>query len=131
MNNPGYIQVVTGLEPGWEGQATNTLDSRGNFIVVLPRLESELFKLRHLLGPSPKIPEKMGRWAIHALRDVLPPPLYRCLLDFYKATAVRLVEQFFLTRNSPPMVKEYMLYCEVRGIIRDADDVEEAGHLLF
>ncbi len=130
MHPYSTLQIVDGRLSGWEKQVLVEADTRRNFIVILPK-SGDLENLCSILGCAPVLPEKLERWGIHALADVLEVKDYQLLLSLYQAYDLRLVEQLKITRNQPPRVKPYILYCEVRGIISDHSSLDEAGETLL
>jgi hypothetical protein len=124
------LKIVDGRVPCWGKEALAEANSRRNFIVILQRPE-ELDDLCASLGCLPTLPEKLERWGIHALADVLEAKDYQLLLSLYRSCDLRLIEQLKITRNQPPRVKPFILYCEVRGIISDHCSLEEAGETLL
>ncbi len=124
------LKIVDGRAPGWEKKALVEGNTKRNFILILQQ-PSDLDILCDMLGCLPRRPEKLERWGIHALADVLEMKEYSLLLGLYEKYDLRLVEQLKLTRNQPPRIKPYILYCEVRGIISDHETLEEAGESLL
>lgn len=124
------IRIVDARKVNWVGKVREAADSKRNFIVILGR-ESDLEVICQELGCSPQLPERLRRWGIHALSEVLEPDGYSQLLSVYESFPVYMVEQLQLTRNHPPRCKPFLLYCEVRGIISDHSSLEDAGNSLL
>ena len=124
------LKIVDCRKSEWVEMVTDAADSKRNFISVL-KLKRDLEVLCEQLGCSPKLPERLYRWGIHALAEVLEPASYSSLLGLYAKYPVFFVEQLQLTRNHPPACQPFLLYCEVRGIISDYSSLEEAGIALL
>ena len=107
----GYktLKIADCRESQWLETVTRIADSRRNFIAILQRAK-DLEPLCERLGCAPRIPERLFRWGIHALAEVLEPQDYSNLLVLYETHPVHLVEQLNLTRNYPPTCKPYLLY---------------------
>jgi hypothetical protein len=108
----------------------STADTKRNFIAIVNQPD-ELDEICDQLGCKTKRPERLYRWGIHALSEVLEPEDYAALLQIYEKYPVYLIEQLQLTRNRPPHCQPYLLYCEVRGIISDHPSLEDAGSSLL
>src|SRR5256885_6359982 len=96
----GYhnLRIADCREAEWLEKVTRIADSRRNFITILERAK-DLESLCHRLGCAPRFPERLFRWGIHALAEVLEPQDYSRLLGLYETYPVHLVEQLNLTRN--------------------------------
>lgn len=120
------LEVVDGRHPAWLKTVVEKADKKRNFAVILND-PSDLKALCQQLECDPEDPpERLQRWGIHAMSEVLETPDYRNLLSLYRTHDIRLVEQLKLERNRPPRIKPFILYCEVRGIISDHDSLESA-----
>jgi hypothetical protein len=120
------LEVVDGRQAGWLEAVVEKADKKRNFVVILNDPE-DLKALCNTLECDPaELPERLQRWGIHAMSEVLETPDYRNLLTLYRSHDIRLVEQLKLERNRPPRVKPFILYCEVRGIISDHENIESA-----
>jgi len=126
MHAYSTLRIVDCREAHWLDRVTEAANSKRNFIPVL-QSETDLDPLCKRLGCSPRIPERLYRWGIHALAEVLEPQGYSMLLGLYEKYPAYLVEQLNLTLNHPPACQPYLLYCEVRGIISDHPSLEDAG----
>ncbi len=120
------LQIVDGRKPDWLKSVVGVADTKRNFLAILAG-EKDLKILCQTLDCDPKLPEKLGRWGLHALADLLEPAVYSQLLQTYAHNPVYLVEQLRLGRNHPPRCKAFMLYCEMRGIISDHDNHRGRG----
>lgn len=127
------IRMVDGREADWENEAKEVAETGQNFLIILGNSEKDLSKLCRILGCTDKErPERLGRWGIHALNDVLQPADYEKLLAIEKSgQSIYFVEQLHLSTNRPPRIKKYMVYCEVRGIVSHHDSVEAAKSSYF
>jgi hypothetical protein len=119
------LQIVDGRKRGWIKELVKIADTKRNFVAILED-EKILKILCRTLDCHPRLPEKLGRWGLHALADLLEPSDYTQLLETYEQNPVYLVEQLRLGRNHPPRCKPYILYCEMRGIISDHKTWDEA-----
>jgi hypothetical protein len=120
------LEIVDGTQPLWLEEVVKKADKKRNFVVILKDPE-DLKTLCNTLECDPEeLPERLQRWGIHAMSEVLETSDYRNLLSLYRHHDIRLIEQLNLARNRPPKVKPFILYCEVRGIISDHDNVESA-----
>src|SRR5438046_2320894 len=89
-----------------------------NFVVIvhdLADLEKPCVQLRCDLDRF----ERLHKWGIHGLADVLELRDYRELMAAHEDYEVYLFEQLNLRLNVPPRRKTYILYCEARGIISE------------
>jgi hypothetical protein len=75
--------------------------------------------------------ERLHKWGIHGLADVLELRDYRELMAAHRDYNVFFFEQLNLRVNVPPRRKNYILYCEARGIISEHHSIEEAGESLL
>ena len=123
MNN--MLTIVDGRGPPWKESITSAAKTGRNFILVL-NSEAELEKLWAAVGTSTVMPERLQRWGLLALVEALTPSDLEFLQGCSKQ-AVYLIEQITLNRNVPPLIRRFMLYCELRGIISHHNTVEEAG----
>jgi len=125
-------QEVPQEKSHWETQALDALRSRRNFVIVFNPAADGLARLGKILDCSPSVlPEKLSKWAIIGLHDVLAPEDQKWLLSVYSTQDLRLIEQLQLARNRPPQIKQFILYCESRGIISDHDTLEDAREALW
>lgn len=120
------LEIVDGSQPLWLEKVVEQADKKRNFVVILKDSEDLKTLCQKLECDSQTLPERLQRWGIHAMSEVLQTADYRNLLSLYRTHDIRLVEQLKLERNRPPKVKPFILYCEVRGIISDHDNVESA-----
>src|SRR2546423_451678 len=111
---PKPLKIVDCREPLCFERVIQEADTKRNFILILP-MQQELQAVCDLLTCL-KRPEKLERWGIHAFADVLQAADYTMLLGIYEQNDIRLIEQLRLGRNSPPRIRPFILYCEVRGI---------------
>src|SRR5438128_2357477 len=119
------LRVLDGREQGWETKALQLADTKRNFVVILNQTEDIGPLCRVLECEMKALPERLERWGVHALADVLETKDFAMLRSVCKLFDVRLVEQIHLSRNSPPRVKPFILYCEARGIISDHDSLDQ------
>jgi hypothetical protein len=127
------ISIVDARAPLWQREINEVVKTGRNFLTILRPSEVDLDKLCCEIGCDPvDRPEHIGRWGIHALNDVLQAGDYEKLLKLQKSgDAIYFIEQLYLKHNCPPKLKEYMVYCEVRGIISDHSNLEEAKSAFF
>ena len=95
MHAYSILQILDCRESPWLERVAEAADSRRNFIPIL-KSDTDLDPLCDLLGCSPRIPERLYRWGIHALAEVLEPQGYSMLLGLYEKYPVYLVEQLRL-----------------------------------
>lgn len=125
MHANKVLQIVDTRKGDWIANLLAVADTRRNFVVILNK-EDDLKILCQKLDCDPKLPEKLGRWGLHALADLLESGHYTQLLETYEHYPVYLVEQLRLGRNHPPRSKPFILYCEMRGIISDHETWDDA-----
>jgi hypothetical protein len=101
-----------------------------NFIVIVNRLEDLEKPCAKLMCQLDRF-ERLHKWGIHGLADVLELRDYRELMAAHREYGVYLIEQLNLRLNVPPRRKNYILYCEARGIISEHNSIEEAGESLL
>jgi hypothetical protein len=125
-----HIRVVDARSAGWEKKIEEATNTRQNFVVLMSSQTSA--SLSELLQCDPKYLQNLGKWGIHALHDVLEVNEYQLLLRSERAgDTACFVEQLALPRNRPPLLRPYLVYCEVRGIVSDHDDYAEARSALL
>lgn len=127
------ISIIDGRGPDRGRDIAQALESGRNFLVVLKPKDADLERLCQEVGClNSSKPERLGRWGVHALNDVLNPADYEKLLKIQSTgDIIYFVEQLHLKHNRPPRLKTYMVYCEVRGIISDHNTIEEAKSSFF
>ena len=128
MNLLETVRVVDARVDDWDKKICDEVIKRRNFAVIL-KDSKDAERLKELLCCS-KLPQRLERFSIYGVADVLEPADYSLLLETYSRFDVRFVEQLDVLNNVPPAVKPFMLYCELRGIISDHNTFEEAGQLL-
>lgn len=129
MNLLATVRVVDARVDDWDKKISQELAKRRNFAVIL-KDSHEVARLTELLFCSTP-PQRLERFSIYALADVLEPADYGLLLNSYSRFDIRFVEQINVTTNKPPVVKPFILYCELRGIISEHHTLEEAGRTLM
>lgn len=130
MQSYTTLKLVDGRADNWEEAIRAAADSKRNFIFIV-KTEQELEKLWSALGTTSIVPERIHRWGILAMAEALQTDDYAFLLESHEDNAVYLIGQLTLERNAPPLMRRYMLYCELRGIISDHNTLEEAGTSLL
>src|SRR5258705_6934197 len=100
------LNIIDCRKPKWLQMVTEAADEKRNFVAVL-KIRKDLSVLCDRLGCSPHLPERLYRWGIHALAEVLEPAGYSLLLGLYMKYPVFFVEQLHLTRNNPPACRPF------------------------
>ena len=114
----------------WEELTAEAVASRSNFIVVFNPGGAGMDPLMRILDCPPSLlPQRLCRWSIYGLTEVLDPEDYSWLLSVSDARDIRIIEQLNLSVNSPPRSKNYLVYSEVHGIISDHDALEQAREI--
>jgi hypothetical protein len=101
-----------------------------NFIVIVNRIEDLHAPCASLKCALDRF-ERLHKWGIHGLAEVLELRDYRELMALHRDYSIFLFEQLNLLMNVPPRRKNYILYCEARGIISEHNSLEEAGESLL
>jgi hypothetical protein len=101
-----------------------------NFIVIVNKLDDLEKPCQKLMCQLDRF-ERLHKWGIHGLADVIELRDYRELMAAHRDYGVYLLEQLNLRLNVPPRRKNYILYCEARGIISEHNSIEEAGESLL
>lgn len=127
MNIAATVSIVDARKQDWEKTIAEELTQRRNFVAILNSTE-DANKFAGMLNYSP---QKLERFGIYALTDVLESPDYAMLLDLCGRFELRFVEQIKLPVNRPPATKAFVLYCELRGIISEHHSLEEATRTLM
>jgi hypothetical protein len=127
------LTVVDTEARDWEEAIISVQKTGRNFLIVINQIHTDIDHVCGVLDCDPKeMPERLGRWGIHALNDVLDPKQYEMLLARHRSgEAVYFIEQINLKKNCPPKFNPYLVYCEVRGIISHHESVEEAKTAFF
>src|SRR5262245_35773434 len=124
------ISLINGLIDGWEQKVVAAVDTRKNFVLILENAQIDLLKICKGIEQK-KLPDRLERWGVSGLYDVLTDEEFQTLQKAQReGYPVFLFEQLFLTRNTPPRIKKFLVYCEVRGIMSDHDSEEEAHKAL-
>jgi hypothetical protein len=124
------IRVIDARRPKSSDVILNEVETGRNFIVIvndLSDLKAPCVKLKCHLERF----ERLHKWGVHGLGDVLELRDYRELMALHRDFGVYLFEQLNLALNVPPRRKNFILYCEARGIISEHDSIEEAGESLL
>jgi hypothetical protein len=125
------IRVIDGRKGNVSARILHEVETGRNFVVILSDikdLEESCEKLQCALDRF----ERLHKWGIHGLADVLELKDYRELNACHRNFPVFLFEQLNLALNRPPARKPFILYCEARGIVSEHQSLEEtAESLLF
>jgi hypothetical protein len=127
MNITATVEVVDARDKTLKAAVNGELLKLRNFVVILENQE-DADKLRKMVGYSP---QKLERFSIYALSDVLEAQDYSMLLKLCGNCDLRFLEQLKIPANKPPGTKPIVLYCELRGIISEHNTLEEATRTLM
>jgi CheY-like chemotaxis protein len=113
-----------------ESRLQEALRGRLNFLIVLQQ-EEDLAKISSYLGLSQTPPDRLRRWGIQAMMEALTELDFNFLLGVQATHPVYLIQQLNLPGNTPPKRRNYIVYCELRGIISEHDLAGEARESLL
>jgi hypothetical protein len=118
---PPFVAFIDGAAEGWEARVRQCLEDGQNFFVLLaPGREGTLAEIVEFDGtPLPAPESKAALLSTARFMDQMEFRLPNQLPD--QREHVYHVEQLVLPRTRPPLVKTYLLYCYVRGIISQHD----------
>lgn len=106
------------------------VDTGRNFVAIVNDVKDLENPCAKLLCNMDRF-ERLHKWGIHGLADVLELRDYRELMAAHRDYGVYFFEQLNLRVNVPPRRKNYILYCEARGIVSEHDSIEAAGESLL
>lgn len=124
------IRVLDGRRKNIASEIINEVETGRNFVAILKSaadLDEPCVKLDCKIERF----ERLHKWGVHGLADVLELRDYRELMAAHRDDHVYFFEQLNLRSNTPPRRKNYILYCEARGIISEHDSLEQAGESLL
>jgi hypothetical protein len=124
------IRVIDARRSNGSDLILTEVETGRNFVVVVNDLKDLEHPCSKLLCQLDRF-ERLHKWGIHGLADVLELRDYRELMAAHRDYGVYLFEQLNLRLNVPPRRKSYILYCEARGIISEHNSIEEAGESLL
>lgn len=130
MHPHSPIKVLDGRRTNIANAIVAEVETGRNFIAILNSmsdLDDPCAKLDCALDRF----ERLHKWGVHGLADVLELRDYRELMAAHRDHVVVLFEQLNLRSNVPPRRKNFILYCEARGIISEHHSLEEAGESLL
>src|SRR5688572_9387841 len=113
MNIAATVAIVDARQQDLTQAIAGELAQRRNFVSIL-RSSDDGPRFKEILGYSP---QRLERFSIYALADVLEHADYTMLLELCNSCELRFVEQLKMPVNRPPATKSVVLYCELRGII--------------
>lgn len=113
-----HIKVIDARKDHWGKHIQKLIVNGRNFVIIMPHSQRVMRQFCKILGCYPEVPDKLGRWAIHALNDVLAPAEYkRLLLLHHEDHPLFFVEPLKLHLTKPLELHGYIVYCELRGIV--------------
>jgi hypothetical protein len=118
---PPLVAFIDGAAEGWEARVRQYLDEGQNFFVLVgPGGEATLadiieFSVAGLPAPESKAALLSAARFLDQTEFRLPNQTPDLKEHVYH------VEQLWLPRTRPPLVRPYLLYCYVRGIISQHD----------
>ncbi len=124
------IRVIDGRKKTVNATIFHEVETGRNFVVIVPTahdLEESCTRLECAFDQF----ERLHKWGIHGLADVLELKDYKELMASHRDSSIYLFEQLNLKVNRPPARKQFILYCEARGIISEHDSLEETGESLL
>ena len=124
------IRVIDGRKGNLAGQVLLEVETGRNFVVIV-RDVKDLEIPCAKLGCAMNRFERLHKWGIHGLADVLELKDYRELNACHAEFPVFLFEQLNLAVNRPPARKPFILYCEARGIVSEHESLEETAESLL
>lgn len=124
------IKVLDGRRTDISKAIIDEVDTGRNFIAVLNSMAALDEPCARLDCALEKF-ERLHKWGVHGLGDVLELRDYRELMAAHRDHCVVFFEQLNLRTNAPPRRKDFILYCEARGIISEHDSLDAAGENLL
>ena len=122
------IPVIRAEHSEWKARIGTAVQSKLNFLVVHSGTAGSL---GDFLGDSSWQPEKLERWGVYAMNQVLAPHETKTLLqELESGKGIYFVEQIKLPTTRPPNVKEFLTYCELRGVVGESESINEARTIL-
>ena len=126
-----YIKIIDARKASGLKSVRHLLQLGHNFVLILPPSQVMMRKYCRLIDCYPDVPDKLGRWAIHALNDVLASRDYKRLLRLHhEGCPLFFVEPLKLHHSRPPNLNEFIVYCELRGIVAHFDSLKQARSTL-
>jgi hypothetical protein len=115
---PLLVPFIDGTGTNWEERARCCLDDGFNFFILLrdgaQQQLADVLDLKPALLPQPK-----SKAELLSSSRFIDPKEFR--LPENSAEKIYHIEQLWLPRTRPPMVRQYVLYCYIRGIISQHD----------
>jgi hypothetical protein len=126
-----YLPVIDGRSSVWTPKVAALEKSGRNFIIGLSDPDREVPELCATLNADPCVPEKLSRWMVYGLRSALHPDHFRSLRDWVMAgESWYLVEQIKLLPKRRAENGNYLVMCELLGIVAETHGVEDAKRAL-
>lgn len=118
---PPFVSFIDGTHNGWDERARCCLEEGQNFFVLLGAGGEET--LAEIIGVgAAALPAPESKATLLSTSRFIDQREFR-LPDERGERRERVyhVEQLWLPRTRPPLVKTYLLYCYVRGIVSEHD----------
>jgi len=118
---PRLVPFIDGAAEGWVERARHCLDEGHNFFVLVRPDGAE--PLAEMLGlPVAALPAPETKATLLSSSRFLDQREFRLPEQGPEGReAVYHIEQLWLPQTKPPLVRTYLLYCYVRGIISQHD----------
>lgn len=121
------IPVIDGRNAEWDPAVKHLIELGKNFLIILCDKPQEHQKLKNCIGNLPRPQEK---WETLSLSPVIETPdAVRLSQAHASEDSVFFIEMVKVPDNRPPKFKNFIAYCELRGIIGHADSLEEVKEL--
>ena len=118
------IPVIDGRGNEWQEAVSHLLTLGKNFVVILCDEASNKKRLRELLEYEPSTLQKVDTYVF---KEVLTAEDNSRIDDATgKGDCIFFVEIIKRPKTRPPNTKPYLVYCGLRGMIAEADSLNEA-----
>jgi hypothetical protein len=129
MESP--IPIIIVGDPKFKEEVGHCIERKRNLIIVGSSEDEICQKISEIVSLNGYCPDKLNRWGIYALAEVLTPGDLNDLLQAERQKkAICIVEQIKLPGMKPPEVRPILIYSEPQGVIADFGTFEQAKSFL-
>lgn len=122
-----YLPVLDGRSANWEPSVLSLAQAGRNFVIALPNPEADVPRLCEIIQAEHCVPERMQKWTAYALRSAFWPEHFDLVRSGIESGHPWfLIEQIKLLPKHRPDQGNYLIYCELMGIITEHHDLEDA-----